>query len=87
MNREKPGKEIRMRCQSAHRAVTQLGLAIEQQQQASHQRWPASQTPVRSLIHAEISGLHSGCERHGLPEAQVEPIARYGIDASGRVTS
>jgi len=87
MNREKPGKEIRMRRQSAHRAVTQLGLAIEQQQQASHQRGPTCQTPVRSLIRAEISGPHSGCERQRLPEAQVEPIARYGIDASGRVTN
>jgi len=86
MNREKPGKEIRMRCQSAHRAVAQLGLAIKQQQQASHQRGPTCQTPVRSLICAEISRLHGGCERLRLPENQVEPIARYGVNASGRVT-
>ena len=75
-----------MRRQSAHGAVTQLGLAIEQQQQASHERGPASQAPVRFLIRAEISSLHSGCERLRLPEAQVEPIARKGVNASGRVT-
>jgi hypothetical protein len=75
-----------MRCQGAHGAAAQLGLAIEQQQQARHQRRPASQTPMRLLIRAEISGLHSGCERQRLPEAQVEPIACYGVDASGRVT-
>jgi hypothetical protein len=75
-----------MRCQSAHGTATQLGLAIEQQQQTRHQRGAASQTAVRLLIGAEISGLHSGCERQRLAEAQVEPIARYGVDASGRVT-
>jgi hypothetical protein len=75
-----------MRRQSAHGAVTQLGLAIEQQQQASHERGPARQAPVCSLIRGKISGLHSGCERLRLPEAQVEPIARNGVNASGRVT-
>ncbi len=76
-----------MRCQSAHGAVTQLGMAIEQQQQASHQRWPTCQTPVRLLIRPKISRLHGGCERQRLPEAQVEPIAGNGVDASGRVTN
>jgi len=74
-----------MRCQSAHGAAAQLGLAIQQQQQTRHQRGATSQTPVRLLIRAEISGLHSGCERQRLPEAQVQSIARYGVDASGRV--
>jgi len=76
-----------MRCQSAHGAVTQLGLAIEQQQQTSHERRPASKAPVRLLIRAEIPRLHSGCERQRLPEAQVQPIAGNGVYASGRVTN
>ena len=41
---------------------------------------------MRLLIRAEISGLHSGCERERLPETQVQPIARYRVHASGRVT-
>jgi ribosomal protein L2 len=76
-----------MRCQSAHGAVTQLGLAIKQQQQASQERWSASQAPVRLLIRAEISRLHGGGERQRLPEAQVQPIAGNGVDASGRVAN
>lgn len=41
---------------------------------------------MRLLIRAEISPLHGSGQRQRLPEAQVEPIAGNGVDASGRVT-
>src|SRR5712671_5396338 len=87
MNGEEPREKVGMRFQRAQRAVAQLWLAIQQQQQPSHERGSARQTPVRGLITGKIAGRERIGQRARLMKTEAESFAGDGVHAAGSISN